>query len=76
MSVHGNDKNPDINQRLETIIGILLNQSKLEKMTLGDKINYLSKQGYDNREIAKIFNTTPNLVSKEKSLAKKAKQNE
>ena len=72
MSEDGNKINQDINKRLETIIGVLLDQTKI-KMTQGEKINYLSKQGYENREIAKILNTTPNLVSKEKSIANKGK---
>ena len=65
MSEAGKDKMDDVNKRLETIIGILLNQSKFQTMTLGEKINYLSIQEYENQEIAQILNTTPNLVSKE-----------
>jgi len=76
MSEEGNTRNIDINKRLGTIIGILLNQSKIQTMTLGEKINYLSSLKYENQEIAEMLNTTPNLVAKEKSKAKKVKKSE
>ena len=75
MSQYGNTKNEDIKKRLETIIGILLNQS-IPESTLAEKINYLSSQGYENQEIANMLNTTYSMVGKEKSKAKKVKKNE
>jgi len=76
MSAVGNEKNHDINKRLETIIGILLNQSKIQNKSMGGKITYLSSQGYENQEIADMLDTTYNTVAKEKSKAKKVKKNE
>jgi DNA-binding CsgD family transcriptional regulator len=70
MSEIGNIKNEQ-NKRLETIIGILLNQSNIQKMTMGEKIALLSSQKYDNQEIADMLGTTYNTVAKEKSKAKK-----
>lgn len=69
-----NNENQEIKKRLDTIIGIMLNQS-MEKGTMKEKIMYLSSLDYDNPEIAKILGTTTNLVAKEKSKAKKVKSN-
>lgn len=71
-----NDLGEDIKKRLETMIGILLSQSKIQQSTLGEKIIYLSSQGYQNQEIASMLNTTYSLVAKVKSEAKKVKKNE
>ena len=69
-------KDSDIKKELHTIIGILLNQSKIQENSLGEKIRYLSSLKYDNQEIADILGTTYNMVAKEKSKAKKVKKNE
>jgi len=63
----------DIKKGIEAMIGILLNQSKIQQWSLGDKIRYLSTMGYDNNEIAKMLDTTYSMVAKEKSKGKKAK---
>ena len=63
----------NIKKELQAVIGILLNQSKIQEWTLGDKIRYLSSMGYDNNEIAKMLDTTYGMVAKEKSKGKKAK---
>lgn len=73
---NSNTMNCDIKQALEAIIGILLNPSKIQQGTLGEKITFLSSFGYDNQAIAKILNTTYSTVAKEKSIAKKVKRNE
>lgn len=65
----------DIKKRLDTIIGIMLNQS-MRQGTTKEKIKYLSSLEYDNQEIAKILGTTTNTVAKEKSKAKKGNKNE
>ncbi|MGI0045897.1 MAG: hypothetical protein ACREBB_01730 [Nitrosotalea sp.] len=72
----GNNTNDDVKKRLETMIGILLNQTKIQETTLGEKITYLSSQGYENQEIANMLGTTYSMVAKEKSKAKKVKKNE
>ena len=69
-------ENNDIKKELKAIIGILLNQSKIQQWSLGDKISYLSAMDYDNQEIAKMLDTTYNMVAKEKSMAKRGKNNE
>ena len=66
----GNKKDAQT-KRLETIIGILLNQTNIQKMTMGEKIAYLSSQKYENQEIADMLGTTYSTVGKEKSKAKK-----
>ena len=58
MSESSKKENYDINRRLETIIGIMLNQSKIQNKTLGEKIVYLSSQGYENQEIANILTSS------------------
>ena len=75
MKERSNTQINDINKRLETIIGILLNKS-IQQNTLTDKIMYLSELGYDNQDIAKILGTTYNMVGKVKSKSKKVKKNE
>jgi len=79
MDKQGNKKNDDIKKRLETIIGILLNQS-IQQTTLTEKIRYLSDQKYENQEIANMLGTSYNMVAKVKSESKpktvKVKKNE
>lgn len=65
----GNKENEDIKKRLETIIGILLNQSN--QQTLTEKIRHLLDQKYENQEIANMLGTTYNMVAKVKSKMKK-----
>ena len=49
-----------------------LNENLGKKMSLKEKISYLVRNGLeDNKEIARILNTTEGMVSKEKSLMKK-----
>ena len=69
-------ENNNIKKELNAIIGILLNQSKIQQWSLSDKIRYLSDMDYENQEVAKMLNTTYNMVAKEKSKAKKVKNNE
>ena len=70
-----NNENQEIKKRLDTIIGIMLNQS-MQQGTVKEKIKYLSSLKYDNQEIAKILGTTYSTVAKEKSKAKKVKNDE
>ena len=69
-------ENRDINKELQTIIGILLNQSKIQENTLGEKIRYLASLKYENQEIADMLGTTYSMVAKVKSKAKKVKKSE
>lgn len=62
-------------RRLDVIISILLNPTKIQESDLKFKIALLDKLGFDNNEIAAILNTTYGLVAKEKSLLKKVKKN-
>ena len=68
--------NADIKKELQTIIGILLNPSKFQESTLGEKILYLASLKYENQEIADMLGTTYKLVAKVKSKSKKVKKNE
>lgn len=70
MSEVSNEELIKVNRRLDTLIGISLNQSKIQVMSMGEKINYLSKLGYENQEIADILDTTYSTVAKEKSKRK------
>jgi len=71
MVTNGNNIDEDVKKRLETIIGILLNQSKFQQSTMVEKIMYLSSQKYDNKEIASMLGTTYSMVAKVKSEGKK-----
>ena len=73
MVKEGNNIDEDIKKRLETIIGILRNQSKIQQSTMVEKIMYLSSLKYENQEIAGMLGTTYNMVAKVKSEAKKGK---
>jgi len=66
----------NIKKELQTIIGILLNQSKIQEKSLGEKIRYLASMKYENQEIADMLGTTYNMAAKEKSKAKKGKKDE
>lgn len=49
-----------------------LNENLGKKISLKEKISYLVRNGLEeNKEIAKILNTTEGMASKEKSLMKK-----
>ena len=63
-------------RRLDAIISILFNPTKIQEADLKDKIALLANLGFENNEIATILNTTYGLVAKEKSLLKKVKKNE
>jgi len=66
----------NIKKELQTIIGILLNQSKIQEKNLGEKIRYLASMKYENQEIADMLGTTYSMAAKEKSKAKKVSRNE
>lgn len=63
-------------RRLDAIISILFNPTKIQEADLKDKIALLANLGFENNEIATILNTTYSLVAKEKSILKKAKKND
>jgi len=65
----------NIKKELQTIIGILLNQSKIQEKNLGEKIRYLALLKYENQEIADMLGTTYSMAAKEKSKASKVKNN-
>ena len=65
-----------INRRLDAIITILLNQTKIQEANLRGRIAHLVSLGFENTEIANILNTTTGLVAKERYLLKKVKKNE
>ena len=41
----------NIKKELQTIIGILLNQSKIQEKNLGEKIRYLATMKFENLQI-------------------------
>lgn len=71
-----NNETSALARRLDAIISILFNPTKIQEADLKSKIALLDKLGFDNNEIASILNTTYSLVAKEKSLLKKVKKNE
>ena len=60
-----------ISRKLDVIIAILLNQTKIQEESSKEKISRLIKFGFDNSEIANILGTTYSVVGKERSLQKK-----
>lgn len=70
-----NNDMTSLTRRLDAIISILCNPTKIQEADLKDKIALLSNLGFENNEIASILNTTYSLVAKEKSLLKKVKKN-
>ena len=66
-----NDDNRQINKRLDAILSVLLQHTKIQEETTREKITRLSNLGFDNQEIAQILNTTVGSVSKERSIMKK-----
>lgn len=45
-------------KRMDAIISILLNQKTIEKLNQTEKINFLTKIGFKNNEIASILGIT------------------
>ena len=65
-----------ISRKLDAIISILMNQTKIQEESSREKIARLIKLGFENNEIANILGTTYNVVGKERSLQKKRSKNE
>lgn len=63
-----------INKRLDMLITILLNQTKIQEESLKERIARFVLLGFDNQEIANILDTTTGMVAKERSLLKKEKK--
>ena len=61
----------EIDKRLDTIISILLNSTKIQEETTKEKIARLVTLGFENQEIANILNISLGFVAKERSLFKK-----
>ena len=64
-----------IGKKLDAIIAILMNQTKIQEENSREKIARLVKLDFDNSEIASILGTTYNVVGKERSLQKKRAEN-
>ena len=60
-----------INKRLDAILSVLLQHTKIQEETTKEKIVRLSNLNFDNQEIAQILNTTSGSVAKERSIMKK-----
>lgn len=71
-----NNESTAVTRRLDAILSILFNPTKIQEADLKDKIALLANLGFDNNEVANILGTTYSLVAKEKSLLKKGKKNE
>ena len=71
-----NDDLASINRKLDALIAIMINRTKIEGDTTKDKIGLLIRLGFDNLEISNILGTTSGLVAKERSIFKKRKGNE
>ena len=65
-----------ISKKLDAIISILMNQTKIQEENSREKISRLIKLGFENNEIADILGTTYNMVGKERSVLKKRSSNE
>lgn len=65
-----------ISRKLDAIISILMNQTKIQEENSKEKITRLIKLGFENNEIANILGTTYNVIGKERSLQKKRSKNE
>lgn len=65
-----------ISRKLDTIISILMNQTKIQEENLREKIIRLIKLGFENNEISDILGTSYSIVGKERSLLKKRSSNE
>jgi len=63
-----------INRRLDLIVSILMNQTKIQEEALRDKISRLLSFGFENPEIAQILNTTSAVVAQERYMLKKVKK--
>ena len=64
-----------ISKKLDAIVAILMNQTKIQEENSKEKIARLIKLGFDNNEISNILGTTYSLVGKERSLLKKGERN-
>jgi len=65
-----------ISRKLDAIISILMNQTKIQEENSKEKIARLIKLGFENNEIANILGTAYNVIGKERSLQKKRSKNE
>jgi len=66
-----------ISKKLDAILAILVNHTKIQEETSKEKIHRLIKLGFDdNNEIANIVGSTSGVVAKERYLLKKRKKNE
>ena len=65
-----------IKKKLDALIAIMINQTKIEGETTKAKIGLLITLDFENQEIANILGTTVGLVSKERSILKKRKRND
>lgn len=64
----------NLSSKMNILVNLMmdLNENLGKKISLKEKISYLVRNGLEeNKEIAKILNTTEGMVSKEKSLMKK-----
>ena len=63
-----NQKGQDerIVMRLDAIISILLDKSKLEQLTMLDKLNTLTKMGFSLSDTARILGTTVESIKSQK----------
>ncbi len=64
-----------ISKKLDAIIAILMNQTKIQEENSKEKIIRLIKLGFENSEIADILGTSYSAVGKERSLLKKRVNN-
>ena len=65
-----------ISRKLDAIISILMNQTKIQEENSREKIIRLIKLGFENNEISDILGTSYSIVGKERSLLKKRSSNE
>lgn len=69
-----NDELNGINKRLDAILSVLMEQTKIQEQNNREKIARLYDHDFDYHEIAKILNTSPGSVAKELSVIKKGRQ--
>ena len=66
-----------ISNKLDAILAILMDQTKIQEETSKEKIHRLIKLGFDdNNEVANIVGTTAGVIAKERYLLKKGKTND
>ena len=66
-----NDDLTGISKRLDAILSVLMEHTKIQEQTARDKISKLSDLGFDYHEIARIIHTSDGSVAKELSMLKK-----